>query len=889
MGRRLALVLTLLLPLLPAGDGAPRWQALVLPEETLAERNGSPEALVLRTLRLTLPTGARRVQFSDEDEPALVGPGETLAMRFTAAEPFRRAGLLVATDGGAAGVRLRLVDHASGRTVAEQTFDEIEDRRWLDLDTPTGDRGTYRLELRVERGRAGWWSQRLAAPNGAPAGFRIGHVPLIHNSERALPLNVAADRIALLGGLSSYDHGIGWWRDYEVQGDTGDRQFVGEEAGAIEIRYASGIVDRVPLIFGWTLWWRTHLSSERWGGPFPQPFDDPAARAARDAALRLVLADHPTALFSWEIVPRPEPIAALVLIDSPAKQGVPIIAAISVRSRDRIAGALPLERGPAPAPRPVTPRDLADRRWMDEVAPLAATLAPSERPRSPAPLPEPSRPDLRLGGSGALLTGVWRANRADLAGKFATDRPFRTSTPRAPNYGSYQGVGAWRDGAGSFADQVWARDLGRAALELLRWGEAEAVERALVFAGDRLYDLPNGYPRYARDGERLPPRWTTVLGEPLYIDADHRGDGNWENDSQGLLLLAYAAAWDARSRDHAWLARHAGTVRDAAEWFLLQLEQPERWRSRDGLLYGEGEAANDGGYDVLSNTLAWRSLLAAARLMEAIGEPDRARRFEAAAERIRAAVNRQLLDPDGWRSVAWNWGYGHEALAPVFTAADIGDYDLSSLTAEERAIAELTYRRQLGRCPNFACVRAVGYGQAFLAQSALLLDDLETAATLLETLAALGYDARRSPYLVPEGIAVSADGRRWYRTGDLGNAVHQAEVLKALALVAGIERSPSGVRLLPRLPAAWESLEVTAWPVPGGAVDLRATRRGDLLRYELSTPLATALRVGPLPAGERVLVNGAVYDGPTVVSGGKRWMWVAPLGPGQHTVEVTAR
>ncbi|GIW08706.1 MAG: hypothetical protein KatS3mg060_3511 [Dehalococcoidia bacterium] len=44
--------------------------------------------------------------------------------------------------------------------------------------------------------------------------------------------------------------------------------------------------------------------------------------------------------------------------------------------------------------------------------------------------------------------------------------------------------------------------------------------RALVFAGDRLYDVPNGYPRFARDGERQPPRWTTVLGEPLYLDAD---------------------------------------------------------------------------------------------------------------------------------------------------------------------------------------------------------------------------------------------------------------------------------------------------------------------------------------------------------------------------------
>ncbi|GIW08705.1 MAG: hypothetical protein KatS3mg060_3510 [Dehalococcoidia bacterium] len=313
------------------------------------------------------------------------------------------------------------------------------------------------------------------------------------------------------------------------------------------------------------------------------------------------------------------------------------------------------------------------------------------------------------------------------------------------------------------------------------------------------------------------------------------------------------------------------------------LAQPRRACST-----GEGEAANDGGYDVLSNTLAWRSLLAAARLVEALGEDERAQRYRAAASRIREAVNRQLRDPDGWRAVAWNWGYGHESLAPVFTAADVADYDLSSLTSDERTLAEMTYRRQLGRCPNRTCVRAVGYGQAFLAQTALLLDDLETAATLLETVAALGYDARRSPYLVPEGIAVSPDGRRWYRTGDLGNAVHQAEVLKALALVAGVERGPAGVRLLPRLPERWETLEVVGWPVPGGALTLRVTRQSATLRYELTTPVRTSLRAGPLPENAAIRVNGTTYDGPTVTAGGARWMWIAPLEAGQHLIEVTA-
>ncbi|GIW12500.1 MAG: hypothetical protein KatS3mg061_3557 [Dehalococcoidia bacterium] len=871
--------------LLPACQERPlRWQALALPAVSPAWRNGEPEPLVLRTLRLTLPTGQRRVQNSDEDEPALSEPGTSLAMHFRAATPFRAVGLVVATDGRPASVLMRL--WRGEQLVGEQRFSDMPDRSWIDLAGAEQPAGEYRLELVVLAGRAGWWSQRLAAPGADPPGFRVGAVPLPLNSEVSLPVNATLARIAVLGGLSSYDHGIGWWRDYEVQGDSGDRQFVGDTAGWLEVRYASGARDLIPLTYGWTLWWRDHLTSERWGGPFPQPFADPAARAARDASLRLLPVDHPLAPFRWDFLPRPEPVVALQLRDNPAKQGVPVIAAISLLSRDPIAGTLPLADEPGPASRAIQPRELDDSARAALLAPLAAVLTHQQLPAQLAPFPEPAGADLQVGGSGRLLTAIWRANTRDLAAKFSGPPPFQTSSPGAPHYGGYQGIGAWRDDAGYFANQVWARDLGRAALEVIRQGQPELVERALRFAGDRLYDLPNGYPRYSRDGTPIPPHWTTVLGDPLYLDADHRGDGNWENDSQGLLILAYFAAWQARGRDQEWLARHVGTVRDAAGWFLEQLAHPERWRSRDGLLYGEGEAANDGGYDVLSNTLAWRALRAAAEMVAAVGEGARASAFREAAERIRAAVATQLRDPDGWRSVAWNWGYGHEALAPVFSAADVGDYDLSSLTAEERAVARQTYLRQLGRCPQHACVRAVGYGQGFLAQAALLLDDLETAATLLERLATLAYDERRSPYLIPEGIALAPDGSRWYRTGDLGNAVQQGEVLKALALVAGVERGPTGVRLLPRLPATWQWLEVERWPLASGTLSLRVERMGDTLRYQVATPVALALRVGPVAPGSRLLVDGVERAGRPVESGGRRWLWVDALPAGRHEVVV---
>jgi hypothetical protein len=73
--------------------------------------------------------------------------------------------------------------------------------------------------------------------------------------------------------------------------------------------------------------------------------------------------------------------------------------------------------------------------------------------------------------------------------------------------------------------------------------------------------------------------------------------------------------------------------------------------------------------------------------------------------------------------------------------------------------------------------------------------------------------------------------------GDEGNLVQAAEGLKAFRLVTGVEDLvPGRLRLLPRMPWTWDTLEVEDYPLTGldgqGRIHYRMTN--DLARGVLS-------------------------------------------------------
>jgi hypothetical protein len=187
--------------------------------------------------------------------------------------------------------------------------------------------------------------------------------------------------------------------------------------------------------------------------------------------------------------------------------------------------------------------------------------------------------------------------------------------------------------------------------------------------------------------------------------------------------------------------------------------------------------------------------------------------------------------------------------------------------------------------------KAMGYGQGFVTQSALLLDRMRDATTMLDWTAKEIYDPRFNQFdqfIVPEGVQISSDGRYWYRFGDLGNGVQEGEIIKTLRLVIGVDDTqPNRLQFYPRMPYDWNEMAVARYPVlceNTGKMEtayltykLRRAGRGMKLEISADRQLGpVAMRLGPFekqPEAANIRVNGQSPAGASVEHSGDSW-WV---------------
>ncbi|MBI5956856.1 MAG: hypothetical protein HY871_07620 [Chloroflexi bacterium] len=920
---------------LPGGPGTTplSFYALRLPATAplaYADGRGLPDQL--RSLRLTFhqsPEKKTQVLFWEYGQGTDLEAGHSLGMAFRAPQDFRGvAAFLESVDFSAVRLDFNLRRGGlQGEGLARGVLTMSSPRGWVELTVPSQPPGQYYLEIAPVAGQASWWGQSLVTTGRPPdleltaqgVPLRVGEIPLYHNTSYEAPVGLRAERVYFLGGTSTFDHGVGWWDAYDAYGDTGDRQFVGDQVGEVRVIYQDGQEDPIPLVFGWNLWWYNYRLGPE--APYPEPFaSDPEAKAALDEALRLYPAgSQPALAFLWSYTPRPKVIRALRFVDNPRVQGFPLFSAVTIQARAGLTGdsIVPLKGSfvnKEPRLRSIVPEEAAGRAYETPLRRLRPFLytAVADLPASvPLSVPENFRgPRVVFKGNvyADILTNVYFHSQSDLLSKIDGDGTFHTSTAGSPNWSWYQGNGTWKPNAGSFYDQAWSRDMGRALLELLRLGYVDEADKALRYADSHLYDLPRGYPKINRDGQRVPAHWGTVVNIPNFLDIDRKGDDNQENDGHGLLLLAHYQAWLRRNQDLAWLKERWPFIADAAEWYCFQLDNPAFSRAKD-VLYTESESAHDGGYDVYSNYIALQALKAARYMAFLVGDTERISRWTRYIQPLEQGISASLTEIDPrfgitWRAVAWNWGYAHESLGPINVFADVWGYEPSSVGPPYREINANTYRRQLALPSGTNSARALGYGQGFITQAALLMDDMANATWALENLAKYSYYPRHRPYVVPEGVAVHPSGAYWYRTGDLGNAVQEAEVLKAISLVAGVDLLgyPS-VRLLPRLPLGWSQIRVEDFPLVGGPqptllsytlerqsperLSMRVTlspgspRGLQPLGVSSSSPVANLdIRLGPLPAGAKDIVvtkDGVPAQFTYAQSGGWGWVWLRGL------------
>ena len=194
----------------------------------------------------------------------------------------------------------------------------------------------------------------------------------------------------------------------------------------------------------------------------------------------------------------------------------------------------------------------------------------------------------------------------------------------------------------------------------------------------------------------------------------------------------------------------------------------------------------------------------------------------------------------------------------------------------------------------------MGYGQGLVTQSALLLDRMHDATKMLDWAAKEIYDPRFDSFILRrKACEIDPTGRYWYRIGDFGNGVQEAEIVKMLRLVIGVDDTqPDRLQFYPTLPYDWNEMAVSKYPGiirqcrknRNRPLNIKLKRVNNGMKLEISADKAlgaVAMRIGPFenqPEISNISINGEkpCRDASIEHSGDSWWVkFAAAVGPEQ--------
>jgi hypothetical protein len=745
--------------------------------------------------------------------------------------------------------------------------------------------------------------QKIQVHYGIP--FFNGALPLSSDGIARVVINRRAARVFLLGMTNSEKPRA--WPDPR---DYSKRFFVGDELGSIRLEYVDGSTQVYPLILGESIWWGTLFYEN------PEPF-------STSEKFRQVLAESlrlypPAPIEDGEylatIAPKPIAIRNIVVQDAPAKRGVPVVTAITIEPMDRgdVAGAGALAPGTLTTAVDAFIAEKSLRAAGEDEPGAAARLDGLRRVlyttddrfaghvAAEVP-PGYSGPRVSFKGTvfAEILANVFHHNVQDMAAKVDADGMYHTSTKDSLSWGSYNGFGTFRAHLGKYYDSSFSRDMGRSLQELSELGYLDTAARCADYCL-RTARLWEEKPNLRFDGITVPRHWGQVINKP--------GKGScFENDGHGLTTLFLYKLWQRLPERDAWLRLRWTDVMAAGDWILWQFDHPAISGATD-VLHTTGESAARSGYSVYPDYVCMEALLGLARMADSIAERGAAARWRERAGRMRQSISDRYIINDPkygrvWTLESAGWTHLSTVLGPLIFRADFDGFAPEDDDRDFRAVSAAAYQRLVDNYQPFGFYgQAMGYGQGFVTQSALLLDRMQDATRMLDWAARQIYDPRIGSYIVPEGCQIDPTARYWYRVGDLGNGVQEAEIIKALRLVVGIDDNRQDrLQFFPRLPYEWSEIAVDRYPI---VIERAGRVENALLRYKLERAVArmrltiaaskelgdVAIRLGPFgqPPDPSTLRTNGIRSTGTVVHDGDSW-WVkmnAPVGLEECTVEI---
>lgn len=805
-----------------------------------------------------------------------------------------------------------------GKQVAVRVVDKDDGGgfAWLGLDSIDAGEA-YQVDFATGRDALEGWQALQSGPTFTSIdglAFRATSESLVPpNGTFTLPVATQGGRYYLLGMTNTLDQGCPVWAPPEFQGH---RFFIGDKIGDITLTYEDETEDHFPVILGDNAWWgRQYFIA-------PEPFaSNDEARELLERSLRLYpRAARPDRLYIAALEPRKDKLlTALSFSDDPDKIGVPVLKALSFEVTDEALFPEVWEIVEADEITPeletfieqsaMRPDESIDEREarLEALRDLLYTTHENFPEHVEFTFPEGYKgPRVTFEGDpyARVLTNIFHYNIADLLAKTEPDGHYHTSTLGAPSWGGYTGFGTWAENRSSYHGQTWMRDLGRALQELVALGYLEegrrtakfCIEMARAWEGDiSPKHVIESEDQLYLNGVRLPVHWNRRILRP-----DTRPhQGAFDNDSHGLTMLFMYQLWRRLPEAREWLEANAADLTKHGDWIQWQFDHPETSGAKDLVLQTDSESSAGTGFSIYPDFTCMEGLEGFAQMFENLGNEEQAKQWRETAERLHQGMLKyyKIKREDGhptWTLDYAGWPNRSTVLAPVIITADRKGFAPEVLDPQLRKITENTLDELIARDQQYTPFGsygiAMGYGQGFVTQTALLLDRMADAEEMLRWVARLTYynvDNEAWRYIVPEGTEVHISGNYWHRIGDLGNNVQQAEIVKVLRIVVGIDDAdPEILRFFPRMPRTWERLAFEDFPAwvhtPTGPQ--QRSLKGELLRtatgFELELESDKALgpvqmRLGPLPdatTGVKVLCEGKELSHSIEESGDSQWV-----------------
>lgn len=757
-------------------------------------------------------------------------------------------------------------------------------------------------------GRGAYWSIPLSGKNSAGSvvvnrygvPFIKNPLPLKHNRPARVEVGGAARRIFFFGMTdSAMAHS---WTN--LREGYARRYFIGDNMGKIQLDYADGTSQAFALIYGESLWWGAIFYTN------PEPyFTDADFRKALQKSLRLYpAAPVEDGNYVAVIVPKDSKIKDIIVRDSAGKIGVPKIEGITVEAvaGEKIENGIKLSGRPLSpdfakfvSERPLCPAGKQTGKVQAALENLDLAFYQSDKDlkRRVAEQEPPGYcgPAVSFQGDifARILENAFYANVQDMRNKITQDGMYHTSTRGAPNWSRYAGFGTYQTNIGLYYNDSWSRDMGRSLQELTELNYTNEALRCADYCirMARLWENPSN----DFNGHVYPPHWGRIANRPQPWCV-------YENDGHGLTSMFLYRLWLRLPNRNEWLRARWPDVKAAGDWVLWQFAHPEISRATNGVLFTTSEAAAMVGYSVYPDYACMNALRALAEMADSIGETNTAAQWRDRADKMRDAIARQYTINDPKYGPVWTLKYGgwpnkSTVLGPLDLLADYEGFAPGDDDPAWRPINEAAYQRLIDTYKPFAFYgQAMGYGQGLVTQAALLLDRMRDATRMLQWAAKEIYDPRLGSFITPEACDIDPTGRYWYRIGDLGNGVQEAEIVKMLRLVIGVDDTkPQRIQFYPRLPYDWNEISVSNYPLlieSSGGINTALMRYklkrfdgGMKLEISADAPepagawkqnLLIAMRLGPFeerPEISKIQVNGQEPAGAQVEYSGDSW-WV---------------